>query len=99
MNLRYHTHTFPLHFFTHIDTQMHPTTPIYRLILHINKYIHCHTQSQTSIFICSQINIQAFTHPKPCPEHIAFTFTHTSKPTFILTDIFIHTRVHSHIGS
>lgn len=86
-------HTYiPLHSFTHIETRRDTITPIYRLTSHmdLNKYVHCHIQSQTPLFICSQINIQAFTHPSSCPEHM-YSHSHalTSKSTFTL--------IHRHI--
>ena len=91
---RYHTYVVPLLlFFTHIDTQTHSITSSYRLTLHINTY-HVIQSHKHPYSVCSQINIQAFTHPKPFPEHMySHSLTQVNLHSHSLTDTFIHTRV------
>ena len=72
---------------------MHTITLSYRLTLHINIYLVIQSHKHPYSF-CSQINIQAFTHPKPFPEHMySHSLTQVNLHSHSLTDTFIHTRV------
>lgn len=73
--------------------QMFTIIPIYRLTSHINIYIVTYSHKETPIFICSQIHILAFTHPKSTPRYMhSHSHTLTSKHTFTLTDSQTHSQ-------